>query len=118
MRALDRMGIQPTIDLSANGAVRANVAVGEEVPFGATVEVPPAAGYVVGAEWDFVGVGDYPIAEPIDQPHPSVRLSASHAYSAPGTYFVILPATSQREGDAQTPYGRVQNIARARVIVE
>jgi hypothetical protein len=28
-----------------------------------------------------------------------------------------LRATSQRQGDARTPYGRIQNLARVRVVV-
>ena len=45
------------IALSANGGVRAEVAAGEEVQFAAEIEMPPGAGMVVGAEWDFTGEG-------------------------------------------------------------
>jgi hypothetical protein len=33
------------------------------------------------------------------------------------TYFTVLRATSQRQGNEKTPFGRIQNIARARVVV-
>jgi len=33
-------------------------------------------------------------------------------------YFPVLRATSQREGDFQTPYARVQNLGRVRVVVK
>ncbi|MDB5968689.1 MAG: hypothetical protein JWQ90_1139 [Hydrocarboniphaga sp.] len=111
-----RMGIQAVVELKANGGERAEVAVGELVRFTANIELPAGAGMVVAAEWDFEGAGTYPTAEPIT-PLPRLQLSAGQAYSRPGTYFAVLRATSQRQGDAQTPFGRVQNIARVRVVV-
>jgi hypothetical protein len=80
--------------------------------------VPPNAGRVVAAEWDFEGAGNYPIAEPLDAPQAFVSLSATHSYSKPGTYFAVLRAASQRHGDVKTPYARIQNLARVRIVVE
>jgi len=73
---------------------------------------------VVAAEWDFEGAGDYPVAERLDTPQALVSLSATHSYPKPGTYFAVLRAASQRQGDVKTPYARIQNIARVRVVVE
>ena len=72
---------------------------------------------MVAAEWDFEGLGTFPHPARIDDPQPVVRLSETHAYGQPGTYFAVIRATSQRDGDARTPYGRVQNLGRARVVV-
>jgi hypothetical protein len=116
-KAADRKGIQPVIELRADGSVRAEVKLNERVTFTATVEVPPNAGKVVAAEWDFEGAGTYPIAASIDAANSIITLSATHAFAKPGTYFTVLRATSQRQGDVTTPYGRVQNIARVRVVV-
>ncbi len=58
-RAADRKGIQATVEVTANGRDRADVAVGEPVEFRAVAEAPPGAGTVVRAEWDFDGSGDY-----------------------------------------------------------
>jgi hypothetical protein len=116
-RADQRKGIQPVIELLADGGVRAEAAVDQLVTFTARVEVPPNAGTVVAAEWDFEGAGDYPVAAQLENPQALVRLSASHAFAKPGTYFSVLRATSQQESDTRTPYGRVQNIARVRVVV-
>jgi hypothetical protein len=113
----DRGGVQPAIALQANGGVRAEVSVGEAVTFSATIEAPPGAGKVVAAEWDFEGVGSYPISARIDTPAALVRLSATFVFAEPGTYFPVLRATSQRHGDMKTPYGRIQNIGRVRVVV-
>jgi hypothetical protein len=112
-----RRGIQPVVELKVHGGVRAEVGVGEPVSFDATVEVPPNAGDVIAVEWDFEGVGTYPVAEELGSPRPKVVLSATHVYAQPGTYFAVLRGTSQRQGDTRTPYGRVQNLARVRVIV-
>jgi len=115
--ARERGGIQPVVTAQANGGARADVRAGEPVSFTATIEVPPGAGQVVKAEWDFEGAGDYPAVARIDTPQSLVRLEATYSYTKPGTYFPVLRATSQRDGNAATPYARIQNIARARVVV-
>jgi hypothetical protein len=115
--AAERNGVQPVIELTANGGVRADVRAGEAVNFAATVTVPPGAGKVVSAEWDFAGAGDFPVAEKLASAQESVALTASHSYAAPGTYFAALRVASQRDGDMHTPYARVQNIALVRVVV-
>lgn len=117
-RSQARNGIQPVVALAANGGERAEIAVGESVAFTATIEVPAGAGKVVTAEWDFEGLGTYPDDASPQTPRAVANLSATHVYSKPGTYYPVLRATSQREGDAQTLYGRIQNIARARVVVK
>ena len=115
--AAQRGGIQPVVTLKANGLERAQIGVGQSVTFLAQISVPPNTGKVVAAEWDFLGAGDYPVAGQIATPRPSVTVEATYSYSKPGTYFAVLRATSQREGDSQTPYARVQNLARVRVVV-
>ena len=110
--AAQRGGIQPVVMLKANGLERAQVGVGQTVTFLAQISVPPSTGKVVAAEWDFLGAGDYPVAGQIATPRPSVTVKATYSYSKPGTYFAVLRATSQREGDSQTPYARVQNLSR------
>jgi hypothetical protein len=94
------------------------VGVNQPVSFTALAEVPPNAGKVIAAEWDFEGIGSYPVAAPLDIPQALVRFSTTHSYAKPGTYFPVLRVTSQRQGDPATPFGRIQNIARVRVVVE
>ena len=115
--AHERKGIQPVVVVTANGGARAEVAVGEAVSFEAAIEVPPDAGKIVSADWDFEGAGTYPVKAPIGEPAASVSLSTMHAFAKPGTYFPVLRVASQRQGDAATPYGRVQNLGRVRVVV-
>jgi hypothetical protein len=116
--AAERKGLQPVVELKVNASERADVAVGQTVGFSATIESPPGTGKIVAAEWDFEGVGDYPVPITYAPAESAVILQATHAYSKPGTYFAVLRATSQREGDAKTPYARVQNLARVRVVVK
>ena len=116
-----RRGIQPVVTLTANGGARADVAVGEAVEFWGTAEVPPGAGTIVAAEWDFEGGGDYPVAQEGFEDYGSamsqVTVRASHAFREPGTYFPALRVTSQRQGESTGRYARVQNLGRVRVVV-
>jgi hypothetical protein len=114
-RAHERRGPQAVVDLKANGGARATIAVGEPVRFTATIEMPPGAGEVIAADWDFEGLGTYPTSESLATAQAS--LSATHTYSRPGTYYAVLRATSHRDGDRHSPYARIENIGRARVVV-
>ncbi|MCB2076771.1 MAG: hypothetical protein KDE55_03625 [Novosphingobium sp.] len=116
-RAVERRGVQPVVELRANGASRAEVAVGEPVNLTATIEMPPGIGKVVSAEWDFTGTGDFSEASKIVEPQASIGVAESRSFDAPGTYFVALRVAGQRDGDPDTPYARVQNIGRVRVVV-
>jgi plastocyanin len=118
--AAERKGIQPVVTVKANGGERAEVQVGKPVTFTAEIEVPPHTGTVVAAEWDFEGAGTFPVAgkfSPVDKTASRVTLSTTYTFSKPGTYFPTLRAVSQRQGDAQTPYARIQNLGRVRVAV-
>ncbi len=116
-KAEERKGIQPVIALTANGHARAEVKAGDTVRFAATIEAPPEAGRIVAAEWDFEGAGDFADAVPIALPEDKMSLAAEHAYAEPGTWFAVLRATLQREGDLATAFCRVQNLARVRIVV-
>ena len=113
-----RKGLQPVVHLWANGKERADIAVGDTVTFHAIVAVPPRAGRVVKAEWDFLGVGDYPDEQEIRRPRRWALFRATHTYTEPGTYFPVLRAASQRQGDPDDELTHVNNLARVRVVVE
>jgi hypothetical protein len=104
--------------VTANGGERADVAVGEPVRFDAVVEVPRGAGTVVAAEWDFDGAGDYPLVESrFDGSETRVSFGTTYAFSQPGTYFPALRVTAQRQGHVDSPFARLQNLGRVRVVV-
>jgi hypothetical protein len=116
--AAARKGIQPVVELEVNGGVRAEVAAGEAVTFTARIEVPPAPGRVVSAKWDFEGAGTYRDAAELGDPAAgTVHVTATHAFSEPGTYFPALRVAAQREGNADTPFARSLNLGRVRVVV-
>ncbi|MFN7919428.1 MAG: hypothetical protein U0Q16_04985 [Bryobacteraceae bacterium] len=118
--AAERRGIQPVVALKANGSDRAEVAVGQSVTLAAVIDVPPQTGRVVAAEWSLDGGPSFTAANPssLRRVGGRVTVTAKHSFSKPGTYFPVLRAISQREGDSQTQYGRVQNLARVRVVVK
>src|SRR5207248_5959432 len=84
--AAARHGIQPVVTLTANGGERGEVRAGEAVELQAVVEVPPGAGSVVSAEWDFDGRGSYPERASVT-PAAKVTVTTTHTFAAPGTYF-------------------------------
>lgn len=122
--AVERKGLQPVVALTADGGERAEVRVGQPVEFKALVDAAPGTGAIVAAEWDFdstsvVVAGEenrFPIAESF-RPASRLALVRQHAFSRPGTYFVALRVHSQRSGNAATPYARVANLGRVRVVV-
>ncbi len=112
----ERKGVQPVVSVQADGGARADVRVGQAVEFSAITEAPLKAGVIVKAEWDFEGTGEYPVASEI-KPQSRVALTTKYAFSKPGTYFPALRVTSNRQGDAGSPYAQVQNLGRVRVVV-
>lgn len=58
--AASRAGIQPVVAVTANGATRADIAVGDVVTLNVQAEMPPGAGKFTALEWDFDGSGAYP----------------------------------------------------------
>lgn len=117
--ARERKSIQAVVTVTANGGSRAEVAVGEDVEFQATVEVPPGTGTIVTAEWDFEGAGDFPHStEGLDGSASQLRLSTTYAFAEPGTYFPALRVATHRQGSVDSPFARVLNLGRVRVVVE
>jgi PKD domain len=114
-----RAGIQPVVSVSANGKARAVVKAGKPVRLTATVAVPPGTGKIVSAAWDFDGSGTF--SEKAKLPAKAVakaKLSTTHKFAQPGTYFVTVKVESERAGNANTPYARIPNLGRVRVVVE
>jgi len=114
--AVERRGIQPVVSLSADGAVRADVAVGDLITFRATARVPEGTGVIVTVEWDFDGAGSFPVADSI-APAEEVVVQRQFSFAEPGRYFPTVRVAAHRNGDRTSPYARVQNLARVRVVV-
>jgi hypothetical protein len=118
-KASERKGVQPTVEVTANGRARADVAAGEEVDFAAVVEAPPGTGTIVCAEWDFDGSGEFAVASSVlDGSCSRLNVTAAHTFTEPGTYFPALRVRTQRHSDMRKPHARIENIGRVRVVVE
>jgi hypothetical protein len=116
--AADRKSIQPVVTISASGRARAVTKVGKPVRVSATITVPPGTGKIISAAWDFDGSGNF--AEKAKLPTTATakaKLSTTHSFDAPGTYFVTIKVESERNGDVDSPYARIPNLARVRVVV-
>jgi hypothetical protein len=117
--AAERHGVQPVVSAQANGGAKAVVKVGQSVSFTGSVEAPPGTGKIVWAAWDFDGSGAFAEAANLPaSPAAKVSIKASHMFDKPGTYFVTLKAGSERHGNVATPFARIVNLARVRVVVE
>jgi hypothetical protein len=111
-----RRGIQPVVSLTVGDGARAAVAAGGELTFRATAEVPPGTGVIVAVEWDFDGSGRFGEVALVD-PAARVTVECRHSFADPGTCFPAVRVVSQREGSTSTPFARLQNVARVRVVV-
>lgn len=125
--AKDRRGLQPTVELLANGSACAKIKAGGTVHFTATAQVPAGAGTVTALDFGFEdnrqlpGSGDldYPVRGTVEYLGAGgARAEASFTYDTPGTYFAAVRVKAQRQGDGADPFTQVKNIARARIIVE
>lgn len=114
-RASARRGIQPVVDLSVRGRESVHVDAGQRVKFRAKAQLPPGTGRVVAADWDFEGDGTY-TPSPVGPPRPKVRLVQRHRFDTPGTYYVALRVTAQRDGRV-APFAQLLNLDRVRVVV-
>ena len=115
--AARRRGVQPVVTVLANGNTRTEVNIGQRVTLSAVIEAPPNTGRVVSAEWSLEGTNEFTPAALTIPGGTRAALQTTHTYSKSGTYFVVLRAASHRVGDAKTPYARIQNLGRVRVVV-
>jgi hypothetical protein len=115
--AAERRGIQPVVTLRANGGVRAEVKVGEEVRFEGTAAQPPGVGLIAQAEMDFLSDNTWPYqAEIADSAAQEMTMATTYAFDRPGTYFPSFRVGAWRDGASRTGLP-IQNLARVRVVV-
>jgi Tannase and feruloyl esterase len=115
--ASERGGVQPVVNVTANGGLRAEVKAGETVQLEVAAEVPANGGTIVSAAWDFDGWGSFPFHHELDGSDTSVHLSTTHTYDMPGTYFATALVHSNREGKVDAEFRRLPNLASARIVV-
>ena len=72
---------------------------------------------MVAAEWDFDGTGTFGAHSAVPRGAQTATVTITRRYENPGTYFVALRGTSQRQGDTDTAFARIHNLGRVRVVV-
>ena len=118
--AAERGGLQPVVDSYANGEKCVRVKTGEEVTFTATMEVPPSAGYITAAAWDFEKTNDFSSHLVLKKKDGGrmATVEAVHTFEKPGVYFPTIKIQSSRTGTLEDIFVQCRNLDRVRVIVE
>jgi hypothetical protein len=115
-RAADRHGLQPVMTLTANGAARAVVGVGQPVNLAAVIEMPPKTGPVVQYNWTVDGTAEAPTN--LTSTQPQVNVTRTMTFDKPGTHVVRLIVHGQRDGLLDPPNRTlVRNYKDVRVVV-
>jgi hypothetical protein len=122
--AAQRLGVQPVVDLtvsanhpSGRAGQRVDVAAGQPVTFTLDATVPPGVGKIVRVEWDYQGSDSFAVSTPLTPGRPHVELHTTYTFTQPGTYFPVVRVTSEQDGNANSPYDQIQNLAGVRVVV-
>lgn len=64
------------------------------------------------------GAGDFADVAQLKNTHSGhVELQTTHVFSKAGTYFPAVRVSSHRDGNPDTPYARMPNLDRVRVVV-
>jgi hypothetical protein len=114
----ERGGIQPVISVTANGAARADVDSGAAVELAFTARVPSGTGPVISVDWDLDGNGTFatPVSD-IDGRATTVGGTTTVSFADAGTHFVGVRVVSHRAGQVNAVTDRIENVARARIVV-
>lgn len=114
--AAERGGVQPVVRVAADGGLRADISVGTRVALEVTAETPPGAGRIVRVQWDMDGDGAYEIDD-VTEATSLLTLERHRIYTTPGTHFITVRVSAQRDYDPETPFARVDNVGRVRIVV-
>src|SRR5579862_2496703 len=95
-KAAERHGLQPVMELTANGVVRAQIGVNQPVKLVAKLEMPPKTGKIVQYNWTIADTAEAPTN--LAKPQPLVDVNHTITFDKPGTYVVKLTVNGQRDG--------------------
>ncbi|MHA1915367.1 MAG: hypothetical protein ACW986_14705 [Promethearchaeota archaeon] len=115
--ATERMGIQPTVNLSIGGKESAYVNIGQSVVFIGEAEAPPNTGFFIRTLWDFDGSGTFGHQEELSGTENKIKSTVIHKFLQAGTYFITFRVLLERNGDKQDIIHHIINQSRVRVIV-
>ena len=117
----NRGGVQPSVVVSINGKQRADVKSGEQVKVHVKAECPSGTGKIVEASWCLDGKN---FTQMVDLEHAKVNAGGSRvefdtvlSFDKVGTYFPTIRLYSERNGNVSTPYTRIPNIGKVRIVV-
>lgn len=110
--AAERKGLQPTVTLAVPGGYA--ISAGGTVTLSAHASAP--VGWVVEVAWDVYGSGEFETGSP-QELATELTVTLTVAYHVPGTYFPAVRVTTHRAPDRSARHGRIQNLSRARVVV-
>ena len=128
--AAERCGLQPVVELMANGSECTRVRAGEAVRFTAHAQVPHGAGSVTAMDFGFNdnrnipgGIdADYPVSGAVtcyeEDGVSAAKAEVEYTFDQPGTYYAAVRVKANRNGDAKEIFTQVKNIARAKIVVE
>jgi hypothetical protein len=141
--AADRRGLQPAMNLTANGVERVTVGVNQPVNLASRIEMPTTTGLIVQYGWTIAdlaaapppgqggrggrglpdaGIAPAGAANPmtdVDKPQPLVNVDRTITFDKPGTYVVRLTVKGQRDGlVAPANQTLLQNYKEVRVVVQ
>lgn len=106
--AAERRGVQPVVELTADGEGRAEVVTGQPVRLQAIVDIPPGAGKVSEVAWNPTGDGGFVT---------DTALARTVSFDRPGIYFPAVRVTLRRDDDGPAPFADVLALGRVRVVV-
>lgn len=72
-------------------------------------------------DWNFEASTAFPVKatiRPVDKRGTRASIKATYTFNKAGTFFPTLRVASQRHGDAKTPFTKIQNLDRVRVVVQ
>lgn len=113
--AEDRNGIQPVVNFDKDRHV---VKRGQKMTLEAVIELPKGSGRVVSVEWDTRGTGKFVEGDFGETRGSILKVQRDFRFCSEGTFFPNVRVATQRNGHGDSPYIRVYNLGRTRVVVE
>lgn len=114
-----RGGVQPAVSVTVDGAATGRRGVGEPVRVRIEVEAPGDGTVVEIVEMLAGDDGSGTVGERFAfTSSPRVVVETSRVFPTPGTHFLTFRSSSQSAGVEADPHATVQNLARARVVIE
>lgn len=113
-----RLGLQPVINLTANGNVdRATVGVNQPVNFAVKLQMPPTTGKITQYSWTIPGVTEP--ATVLATPQPLVNVTRTLTFATPGERVIRITVNGQRDGNnAPANQTLSPNFKEVRVVVQ